>query len=442
MTMVCRERGRRVRHRAATCSTAPSRRTRSPASAAAPTRGFVLIDLASVGKAGLADRPLDLLHPCCNARLRRDAGAGARRGRERVRCWERIFDSYALFVAFEQLGGAEAALADGARAQPERAMRSAGRSARSRRSSTCWPTCWWHRPRAIELLVRRGRLSLARDALRESSAVARISATEAFRSARAAASRCTARSASPGNPTATCTTAARRRWRRSPGSLRFWKERLVELLPRRRSAHAVAAQRWRSDGVMNFADLPDEAHFASPPARGSTRTRRGTSSSKSRGCALPASRSRTSTNGSRRARVAAQEIRRRLGLPRVAGRVRRPRPEPGRERDLPGGGRPVRRAVRHLHDRPGLRRADADGVCSEEQKRELLPRWPAAKTSGARCSASRAPAPTSPACARARTAATAAGGSTARRSGPRARTTATGASCSCAPIPTRRSTRA
>ena len=66
----------------------------------------------------------------------------------------------------------------------------------------------------------------------------------------------------------------------------------------------------------------------------------------------------------------------------------------------------------------------------------------AATRCGASCSASRAPAPTSPRLGTRACATATSGSSTGRRCGPRARSTPTGASCSPAPIPTRRSTAA
>ena len=90
------------------------------------------------------------------------------------------------------------------------------------------------------------------------------------------------------------------------------------------------------------------------------------------------------------------------------------------------------------HGRPGADRARHRGA-------EAAPPADASSPptrSGARASPSPTPAPTWPRCARAPCSTATTSSSTARRCGPASRATPTGACCSCAPIPTRRSTRA
>ena len=80
---------------------------------------------------------------------------------------------------------------------------------------------------------------------------------------------------------------------------------------------------------------------------------------------------------------------------------------------------------------------------TEEQKKRYLPKILSAATrSGARAIPSRAPAPTSPACAPARSTKATISWSTARRCGPRARISPIGVFCWCAPTRRRRSTTA
>ena len=120
--------------------------------------------------------------------------------------------------------------------------------------------------------------------------------------------------------------------------------------------------------------------------------------------------------GRRRARAAAPASRSssRSGWP-AAGAPHPVRPQPDRLRH----GRAHRRT-------PTARRRSASATCG---------RCSPAKRSGARCSASPAPAPTSPACPRRPCATATSGSSTARRSGPRSPTCRAGGCWSPAPIP-------
>ena len=80
---------------------------------------------------------------------------------------------------------------------------------------------------------------------------------------------------------------------------------------------------------------------------------------------------------------------------------------------------------------------------TEEQRRHYLPQYSRPpRRSGVRDTRSRAPGPISRRCRPAPSSSATSSSSTARRSGPRARSTPTGCSASCAPIPRRRSTAA
>ena len=132
----------------------------------------------------------------------------------------------------------------------------------------------------------------------------------------------------------------------------------------------------------------------------------------------------------------ARAVRRRLGRHHLAGRVRRAR----RHRDRAGDLRRGAGAVRAQHRR--VRRRDRDDRADAHRPRHrgpeaALPRSaaPRATRCGASCSASPTPAATSPACRRRPCATATSSSSTGRRSGRRAPSTATGASCSSAPNP-------
>jgi acyl-CoA dehydrogenase len=195
---------------------------------------LVLIDLASVAKRGLADRPLDLLHPTATLVLEATPVHVLASGATALQLWDRIFDSYALFTAFEQLGSSEAAL------QMAR-EHSLNRYAFGRPIGSFQAIKHMLADMLVAIDLARsncyfgaGSLSMERDALRESSAVARISATDAFR-------QCARGSIQVhGALGVTWESSCHLYYRRaqalaaSPGSLRFWKERLIELLKRRR----------------------------------------------------------------------------------------------------------------------------------------------------------------------------------------------------------------
>src|SRR5256885_16998651 len=71
---------------------------------------WTLATLAPMCKSPPAAQPLDLLHPCGDIDLESAGVQLLARSRDVEARWTRAGDAHALFVAFEQLGGAEAAL--------------------------------------------------------------------------------------------------------------------------------------------------------------------------------------------------------------------------------------------------------------------------------------------------------------------------------------------
>ncbi|HEV8692150.1 MAG TPA: acyl-CoA dehydrogenase family protein [Ideonella sp.] len=194
---------------------------------------LILATLAPTCKAAPAAQPLDLLHPCCDIDL---AGAEAQvlaRGRAAQALWQRAGDAHALFVAFEQLGGAEAAL-EAARAY------SLQRYAFGRPVGSFQALKHLMADVLVAIDLARsnclfGMMALADggDTLGEAAAVARISATEAFRAS--AASSTQVHGAIGVTWEADCHLYYRRAQALagSPGSQWQWKDRLVRLLQQR-----------------------------------------------------------------------------------------------------------------------------------------------------------------------------------------------------------------
>jgi alkylation response protein AidB-like acyl-CoA dehydrogenase len=152
---------------------------------------LVLVDLKRATQAGsarvvAAEHPLDLLHATASFEFERAAVEVLLAGPDAASCWSRIVDSYALFVAFEQLGSAEAAL-EMARGH------SVNRYAFGRPIGAFQAVKHLLADAFVSIDLARSNcyygaaaLSMAPEILREAAAVARISATDAFRqSARA-----------------------------------------------------------------------------------------------------------------------------------------------------------------------------------------------------------------------------------------------------------------
>lgn len=202
---------------------------------------LVLATLASTDRAAPAEQPLDLLHPCCDIDL---AGATVQvlaRGRDAQALWRRAADAQALFVAFEQLGGADAALDAARRYSLQRYA-----FGRPVGSFQALKHLMADMLVAIDLarsncLFGLAALAAGDEALSEAAAVARISATEAFR---AAASGSTQVHGALGVTwEADCHLYYRRAQALagSPGAQWRWKDRLVQLLQQRAAQTPVLA---------------------------------------------------------------------------------------------------------------------------------------------------------------------------------------------------------
>ncbi|NRF65879.1 acyl-CoA/acyl-ACP dehydrogenase [Aquincola sp. S2] len=194
---------------------------------------LVLATLAPANQPEPAAQPLDLLHPCCDIDL---AGAAVQllaRGRAAQALWSRAVDAQALFVAFEQLGGADAALDAARRYSLQRYA-----FGRPVGSFQALKHLMADMLVAIDLarsncLFGLAALAAGDDALGEAAAVARISATEAFRIAAAGSTQ--VHGALGVTWEADCHLFYRRAQALagSPGAQWRWKDRLVQLLQQR-----------------------------------------------------------------------------------------------------------------------------------------------------------------------------------------------------------------
>jgi alkylation response protein AidB-like acyl-CoA dehydrogenase len=194
---------------------------------------LVLVAIEAHARRAVATAPLDLLHPCCDLHIVAQPVLVLAPGDAARAAWDRMLHHHALFVAFEQLGGAEAALEAARRYSLQRYA--FGRPIGSFQAL---------KHLMADMLVS---ISLARanccfgaaaldsdgDRLREAAAVARISATEAFRLCASGSTQV------HGALGVTWESDCHLYYRRaqvlagSPGTLRSWKERLVALLRER-----------------------------------------------------------------------------------------------------------------------------------------------------------------------------------------------------------------
>jgi acyl-CoA dehydrogenase len=202
---------------------------------------LLLATLVPGCKAEPATQPLDLLHPCCDIDLAEAHAKVLGRGRAAQGLWSRAIDAQALFVAFEQLGGAEAALDAACRYSMQRFA--FGRPIGSFQSLKHLMADMLV---AIELARSNCMFGLAAlaagdDALGEAAAVARISATEAFRAC--AAGSIQVHGALGVTWESDCHLFYRRAQALagSPGSQRRWKDQLVRLLQQRAAAAPAMA---------------------------------------------------------------------------------------------------------------------------------------------------------------------------------------------------------
>lgn len=202
---------------------------------------LVHIDLSQLAKHGLADPRLDLLHPSASVNFESTAVQVLAAGAAASQRWEHILNSYALFVAFEQLGGAEAAL--------EMARQySLNRYAFGRPIGSFQAVKHTLADMLVSVDLARSNcyfgaavLSMGPEPLAEAAAVARISATDAFR--QCARGNIQIHGALGVTWESDCHLYYRRAQAlaSSPGAPRFWKERLIELLTHRRTGNSAAA---------------------------------------------------------------------------------------------------------------------------------------------------------------------------------------------------------
>ena len=199
---------------------------------------LLLVELPAATRIGTIDTTLDLLHPAGTYALTNAPATSLATGTQATALWQRMLDRLAIFTSFEQLGGAQAAL-EMARdySRTRYAFGRAIGSFQALKHSMADMLA------ALELARSNGyyaAAALASDESRiaEAAAVARISASEAFR---LCAKQCMQIHGGIG---VTWESDAHLYYRRaqslanSPGSQTFWKERLVSLLVRQ---HASAA---------------------------------------------------------------------------------------------------------------------------------------------------------------------------------------------------------
>jgi acyl-CoA dehydrogenase len=200
---------------------------------------LVLLAIDDTMRGLVANAPLDLLHPCCDIVIEAQPVHVLASGEAARQRWNRMLHHHALFVAFEQLGGAEAAL-DAARRY------SLQRYAFGRPIGSFQALKHLMADMLVSIDLARSNccfgaaaLGSEGDVLCEAAAVARISATEAFRLCASGSTQV------HGALGVTWESDCHLYYRRaqalagSPGSLRSWKERLVALL--RARAHQTCA---------------------------------------------------------------------------------------------------------------------------------------------------------------------------------------------------------
>lgn len=205
------------------------------------TGRLVLLSLDAAQRVEPGGLALDLLHPCCDLVFETHRAQVLARGAMAQARWEQIVNAYALFVAFEQLGGAQAAL-DAARRY------SLQRYAFGRAIGSFQALKHLMADMLVSIDVARSNcyfgaaaLPAGGEVLSEAAAVARISATDAFRVCAIGSTQ--VHGALGVTWEADCHLYYRRAQAlaASPGSLRSWKERLVALLRRRAAAAPVFA---------------------------------------------------------------------------------------------------------------------------------------------------------------------------------------------------------
>jgi alkylation response protein AidB-like acyl-CoA dehydrogenase len=199
---------------------------------------LVILTLDAASRDAATAPPLDLLHPCCDLQFERRPAVVLARGDGARAAWDDALYAQALFVAFEQLGGAEAAL-EAARGYSLQRY-AFGRAIGSFQAL---------KHLMVDMLVAvdlarsncyfgAAALAVGGEVLAEAAAVARISATDAFRACAIGSTQI--HGAFGVTWEADCHLYYRRAQALagSPGSLRSWKERLVQLLRQRAAVEA------------------------------------------------------------------------------------------------------------------------------------------------------------------------------------------------------------
>jgi acyl-CoA dehydrogenase len=198
---------------------------------------LLLVELCAAARAGDVETTLDLLHPAGSFKLTNAPATSLASGTQAHALWQRMLDRLAIFTAFEQLGGAQAALE---MARDYSLTRYAfGRAIGSFQALKHSMADMLSTLELARSNCYYAAAALASDDSRvaEAAAVARISASEAFR---LCAKQCLQIHGGIG---VTWESDAHLYYRRaqslasSPGSQTFWKERLVSLLV---SQHASA----------------------------------------------------------------------------------------------------------------------------------------------------------------------------------------------------------
>ena len=200
---------------------------------------IVQFDLNSSVRA-VADESLDRLHLCAGFRFDHSKARVLARGEGAAAAWRNIVDRYALFTAFEQVGAAAAALE---MARQHALQRYA--FGRPIASFQAMKHSFADLFAALELarsncLFGAAALNSAPESLHEAAAVARISATEAFR--RCARGNMQIHGASGVSWDSGCHLYYRRAQLLAghPGALDEWKESLVRTLLAREGSSGVA----------------------------------------------------------------------------------------------------------------------------------------------------------------------------------------------------------
>ncbi len=205
-----------------------------------PDAMVVQVDLAGAGRS-IGANPLDLLHPCASFRFERTPARVLAQGAEANILWQRIVDRYALFTAFEQAGAAAAALEMARQYALQRYA-----FGRPIASFQALKHTFADSFAALDLarsncLYGAASLASAPDQLHEAAAVARISATAAFR-------RCARENMQAhGALGVTWDSGGHLYYRRAqvlaghPGAVDDWKDELIQVLVTRADAAVVAA---------------------------------------------------------------------------------------------------------------------------------------------------------------------------------------------------------